>query len=202
MRPVKDNLESSIIPRCLCSWTFFTRISLKNMGGWFIGILFLEKATSTACLLGSGLKDIPQLCAKSLIRFRSWFISRAAVWGSWTTAGGWKNVQKLSSKGTAIRYLAVISIALKSWLVNTFAHNQILLDVSANRRLRIHQQTAFEAKWWIRSLLLAETSRRIWLWANVLTNQDLSAMLQLSLPRCYSKNCTECCEMVSKLGLF
>ena len=38
------------------------------------------------------------------------------------------------------------SIALKSWLVNTFAHNQILLDASANRRLRIHQQTGFEAK--------------------------------------------------------
>ena len=26
----KDNLESSIIPRCLCFWTFFTGISLKK----------------------------------------------------------------------------------------------------------------------------------------------------------------------------
>ena len=31
-------------------------------------------------------------------------------------------------------------------MVNTLAHNQIFLTVSANRRLQIHQQKAFEAK--------------------------------------------------------
>ena len=28
-----ENLESNMIPRCLCSGTFFTGTSLKNMGG-------------------------------------------------------------------------------------------------------------------------------------------------------------------------
>ena len=55
-------------------------VSLKKINGWSTGILFLEKVTSTACLLGSGLKDIRQLFAqlliisKSLINISSGFI--------------------------------------------------------------------------------------------------------------------------------
>ena len=40
------------------------------MVGWFVGIFFLEKITlkDKACLVGSGLKVIHQLCPQSLMR--------------------------------------------------------------------------------------------------------------------------------------
>ena len=45
----------------------------------------MEKVTSTAYLVGSGLKDILHFRAQRLMRLRSWFMSTAAVVGSWTT---------------------------------------------------------------------------------------------------------------------
>ena len=67
------------MPKCLCSCTFITGNSLKRMTVWPIFTFFLEKINSRACFLGSGLKDILQFCAHSLLRSRSWFISIAAA---------------------------------------------------------------------------------------------------------------------------
>ena len=40
-----------------------------------------EEVTSTACLVGCGLKEIPLLCAQRLVRLRSLLMSTADVFG-------------------------------------------------------------------------------------------------------------------------
>ena len=85
MWALKDNLESRTIPRCLCSITFFTGVSLKRTTGWSISFFFLENISSTACFCGSGLKDILQLRAHWFINSKSWFMSIAAALESSTT---------------------------------------------------------------------------------------------------------------------
>ena len=81
----KESFESRMIPRCLCSVTFFTGMLLKRITGWSISCLFFERSNSTACFCGSGLNDILQLWAHWLINPRSWFMFSAAAFGSWTT---------------------------------------------------------------------------------------------------------------------
>ena len=53
-----------MIARCLCSGALLTGTLLE-------GNIFLEKVTSTACLVGSGLQDILHLSAQRLINCRS-----------------------------------------------------------------------------------------------------------------------------------
>ena len=54
----------------LCSWTFLTRVSLKNINGWFKEHLFLEKATSAVCFVVLGLKDILYFRAQRFTKFK------------------------------------------------------------------------------------------------------------------------------------
>ena len=82
---MKDNIELSTIPRCWCSSTFRTGVSLNRIKGLSIGFLFQENVISTACLVGFGLKDIFHLFAHCLRRFKSSFKSLAADTGSRTT---------------------------------------------------------------------------------------------------------------------
>ena len=46
--------------------------------------IFFENTNSTACLQGSGLNYILQVCAHDVMRSKSWFISLAAAFGSCT----------------------------------------------------------------------------------------------------------------------
>ena len=53
-----DQPESSMRPKCFCSFTFATEVPLNISCEWF-GLDFLqENKTSVACLVGSGLNPI------------------------------------------------------------------------------------------------------------------------------------------------
>ena len=52
---LNDKLESSVRPKCFCSFIFATTVLLNIICGWFgLGVL-QENKTSVACLVGSGL---------------------------------------------------------------------------------------------------------------------------------------------------
>ena len=53
---LKDKLESSVRPKYLCSFIFFTTDPLNISGGWSGLDILQENKTSIACLVGSGLK--------------------------------------------------------------------------------------------------------------------------------------------------
>ncbi len=100
----KESFESKIIPRCLCSFTFFTGMLLKRITGWSVSFLFLENNNSTACFSGSGLNDILQSWAHWLINWRSWFISLAASLASRTTV----NKDVSSAKSLTLHFKSAV----------------------------------------------------------------------------------------------
>ena len=52
-----DKFESSVIPKCICSFIFATTVLLNIICGWF-GLDFSQKnKTSVACLVGSGFNS-------------------------------------------------------------------------------------------------------------------------------------------------
>lgn len=58
---------------------------MKKRGGWLILLFFVEKRTSVACLLGSGLNDIFHWVALVIV-CKSWLSSSAVKEGSLTVA--------------------------------------------------------------------------------------------------------------------
>ena len=78
-----------------------TTILLKFNDGWFGLLSFLEKITSCACLLGSGLKLIFHWNAHLFIFFRSSFKFFADKVISWTTEN--REVSSANSLGFEIR---------------------------------------------------------------------------------------------------
>ena len=81
----KSSLLSKIISRCLWFVDWMTIVLLKFNDGWFGLLSFLEKITSCACLLGSGLKLIFHWNVHLFIFFRSSFKFFADKIISWTT---------------------------------------------------------------------------------------------------------------------
>ena len=64
---VKLRFSSSAIPSCLWWDSFSTRILFRVMVGWMWALFFLENSTSSASLLGSGLKRIFHVWAQQVI---------------------------------------------------------------------------------------------------------------------------------------
>ena len=81
----KCSLVCKIIPRCLWVNDWMATVLLKFNDEWFGLLGFLEKITSCACLLGSGLKLIFYWNAYLFIFFRSSFKFFADKVISWTT---------------------------------------------------------------------------------------------------------------------
>ena len=76
---LKSNLVSNTIPRCFWEEDDLNKFWLKSNGGWLILLIFLQRITSWACLLGSGLKFIFHRKAQSLILLKSLFKSVVVV---------------------------------------------------------------------------------------------------------------------------
>ena len=55
---LKSSFSSKWIPKCFWLAERSTIVSLKKTDGWQSFTLFLEKITSWACFLGSGLNDV------------------------------------------------------------------------------------------------------------------------------------------------
>ena len=81
----KSSLVSKTIPRSLWFVDWMTTVLLKFDDGWFGLLSFLEKISSCACLLGSGLKLIFHWNSHLFIFFRSSFKFFADNVISWTT---------------------------------------------------------------------------------------------------------------------
>ena len=69
----KLNFGSKNKPKCFCSWTWWTRLSLKFSDGYSFELVFRLNSNSWAYLLGSGLKFIFHCTSHSEIFFRSLF---------------------------------------------------------------------------------------------------------------------------------
>ena len=99
---LKSSLVSKIIPRCLWFVDCMATVLLKFNDGWFGLLSFLEKITSCACLLGSGLKLIFHRNADLFIFFRSPFKFFADKVISWTTEN--REVSSANSLGFEIKF--------------------------------------------------------------------------------------------------
>ena len=97
-----------------CQLGWITNVLLKLNDGWFGLLSFLEKITSRACLLGSGLKLIFYWNAYLFIFFRSSFKFFAGKVISWTTKN--REVLSANSLGFEIKLLegSLINIKKKS----------------------------------------------------------------------------------------
>ena len=103
--PLRSSWKSSLvfkrIPRCLWVVDWMTTVLLKFNDGGFGLISFLEKITSCACLLRSGLKLIFHWNAHLFIFFISSFKFFADKVISWTTEK--KEVSSANSLGFEIK---------------------------------------------------------------------------------------------------
>ena len=77
------NLLSNVNPKCFCDDAWETLLLLKRKGGWQTFFSFLEKITSWACLLGSGLKLILHWKSLCFILARSLSSSEVVITNSW-----------------------------------------------------------------------------------------------------------------------
>ena len=73
IRALKSSFSSKSIPKCFWLVERSTTVSLKKSDAWQSFTLFLEKLTSWACFLGSGLNEIFHWWAQLKIFSKSLF---------------------------------------------------------------------------------------------------------------------------------
>ena len=78
----KDSFESRIIPKCLCSTTFFTGMLLKRITGWSISIFFLENVNS---IIWKSAKSFSEILCDS-VDFISIILQGGVIWVYWDFA--------------------------------------------------------------------------------------------------------------------
>ena len=81
---LKERAESSVRPRCLCSFILATTVPLNIKCGWLGLDVLQENKTSVACLVGSGLNSNFHWLAHRCMTSRSWFKSFADSAGFFT----------------------------------------------------------------------------------------------------------------------
>ena len=79
------NLLSKVNPKCFCNYAWETILLLKRIRGGQTFFSFLEKITSWACMLGSGLKLMFHWKARSFILDRSLLSCKVVTTESWAT---------------------------------------------------------------------------------------------------------------------
>ena len=77
------NLLSIVNPKCFCDDAWETLLLLKRKEGWQTFFSFLEKITSWACLLRSGLKLIFHWKVQCFILESSLLSSKVVITESW-----------------------------------------------------------------------------------------------------------------------